>query len=245
MTALAIQLWVVPLAIAWAALVGLPLRARERELSASDLGLLRRGRRAAVATAVLELHSEGLVEVRSRGDLARGRSPMRSGFADLPRSVYAALVVPVSLRGLKAKVRRALAAATAGLAHSGLVPGRTRWLLARAILLVAAAVATIRLVDGSEPAAAVFASAIVAGFIPRRTVAGRRALRRLRREHAELLSVPAWTPRQVAVGYGLTGRLPSALRPLLRRVRSRHLSFGGMDLGDGVSAGHGGGMAPD
>jgi hypothetical protein len=124
--------WVWMLLPVWALLVWTPVPMRRlSELSAVQVGLVRRGRRAAVRTAVTTLYLDGLVEVRRNGALARGTGSMRTGGDQLVRAVYAALTTPNWFRLLpgRPRVRQAMADSGRRLAAATvlawLVPRRT------------------------------------------------------------------------------------------------------------------------
>lgn len=204
--------WAAVLVPGWLLLVGLPMTARRRfELPASAMGFLRRGERRALATAVTALYADGLVAASRRGLLQRGTAPMRAGVEPFAAAVYAAMPAPTRFRALpgRPRVRRAVATLVRELSSAGLIPGRMRWLLARIVLLATAVVSGIRALDPGLASqlraryAVVLVAAVVAWWVPRRTVAGYRALHRLRREYAE--------SHDAAIGCALAGVVPPGL----------------------------------
>jgi uncharacterized protein (TIGR04222 family) len=218
----------------WLLLVWWPVFARRRrELAAPAMGFLRRGERGALGTAVTALYADGLIVVSRRGLLQRGASPMRAGVEPFAAAVYAAMPAPTRIGALPARsrVRGAVATLVRDLSRAGLVPGRVRWLLARVVLLATAVVSGVRVLDPDlswelrVPYAVALVLVVAAWWVPRRTVAGYRALRRLRREHADLLRAAggdrsgAVDPDGAVIGYALAGVVPPGLAAGLARGR--------------------------
>jgi uncharacterized protein (TIGR04222 family) len=193
-------LWAVALAVGWLTLVGWPIVARDdRPLSAIEVGYLRRGERGAISTAAFLLLSLDLVRVTRKGALARSGAPIRSGLDPFAAAVYAAMPRPTGLRAMSAKprVRAAVRALVGGLAAAGLVPGRVRWLLSRLTLIAIAVTGAVGLAqpDGGPAERISYAGVLLlaAGAWPvrRRTVAGYRRLRAVRRQVASAATQPA------------------------------------------------------
>ena len=235
MTAVVAYLLAAALGLWWCWLTATPVRLRgDPELSPAQVALLRqRGRRAALVAAVTELYVAGLVAVHGSGRLVRGDAAMTADRSELARAVYRVLVVPRGLHrvALFAPVRAALRAAADGLARSGAAPIRTRWRLSR-LALAGVVVVTLAGVTRAGalppllvlPAVVLVAASVAAWFLPRRTVAGARLLRRLRQEQAARWAGPSdaepfdsWTPSQAAWVSALTGMVLSGLEPALRR----------------------------
>lgn len=255
-------LWAAVLLPAWASLVWLPLTARgDRTLTAVEMGFLRHGTWGAIGTAVAQLHAGGQAVTPWRGTLARGPKPMRPGMDPLARAVYAALLSPTWLTTLTARsqVRSALRDLVSRMAAAGLVPGRLRWFLARAIL-IAVAVACLaqllrrELTSQAVPYALTLLAAVVAWRVPRRSLAGYRTLVALRRQHVPRPPTPdgATTelPSRAGIGYALTGAVDPALAKAFARTRRRPgphdrasaVGYVGLwTLGDGAGGGGVGG----
>lgn len=179
----------------WAGLHLLPARPRGwPELPATYAALLRRrGRRRAVAAAVAELRAAGLVTVDERGRPRRTDATAHgdvSAFGDLSgpaRAVHQALTTPRAPAALavRAPVRAALRDATGELVRYRAVPEPRRWRLSRLALLGVVVVTLLGLTRaGALPAAllplalGLLAGSVAAWFLPRRTIAGARLLRR-------------------------------------------------------------------
>jgi uncharacterized protein (TIGR04222 family) len=224
--------WAVALVSGWLLLVGWPLSARRRiELSAPGMGFLRRGERGALATAATALYVDGLAAVSRRGLLQRGQAPMRAGVEPFAAAVYAAMPAPTRFRALsgRPRVRAAVATLVHELSRAGLIPGRVRWLLARAVLLATAVISGARVLDPELPSelrvpyAIALTAAFVAWWVPRRTVAGYRALRRLRREYADTLREAGGdrssvaNPDQAPIAYALAKVVPPGLAAAFAR----------------------------
>lgn len=240
--------WLVPLLLGWGLLVGLPFAVRRPYvLPAVGVGFLRRGKRGAFMTALTVLHADGLVGVSRRG-LTRSRKPMRSGVDPFAAAVYAAMPAPTGARVLRGRtrVRRGLATLTRELARVGLVPGRTRWWLARGLLVVIAAISCYQLVGADRswgvrlPYLLVMLAVLAAGWARRRTIAGYRALRAQRREHADLLRSPIdlrreqHSPGAVATAYALGGGvLMPGLTNVWGRPSSDHYPYPDASRSDG------------
>ena len=233
MTAVVAYLLAGVLWLLWAWLTAAPLRPRdEPELSAPQIALLRvRGRRAALIAAVTELYAAGLVVVGRRGQLRRRDVAVPAGLSELARAVYRTLVLPRSLGSvaLRAPVRAALRAAAGELARCGAAPSprRSRW--SRLALLSIVVVSLLGVTRAGAlppplvlPAPLLVLAAVAAWFAPRRTVAGTRLLRRLRREHADRwadrsrLPASSGTAAQVARASAVSGTVAPGLEALLR-----------------------------
>lgn len=193
-------LWATVLLAGWLILVGWPATGRDDgPLSPVAVGYLRRGERGAISTAAFLLFSMDLVRVTRKGALARGSAPMRTGLDPLAAAVYAAMPGPTGLRALstKQRVRTAVRTLVRDLARAGLIPGRVRWLLARFTLLATVAVAGFALADPDRrPAERIGCAGLVlvaagAWRVRRRTVAGYRRLRAVRRQVAYSSTPPA------------------------------------------------------
>lgn len=166
--------------------------AAEVEPTATELGYLRRGTRGAVLTALGGLLTEGVIMVRSRGGVRRTDKPLRRCRDPFQRAVYDALHGPAGARDLATRpaVRRARADLAERLADGGLVPGRLRRTVGVATLIAVPAVA----IAGARSAldAAVTGAALLITvslwLLSRRTIAGHRLLRRMRRQRARQLA---------------------------------------------------------
>jgi uncharacterized protein (TIGR04222 family) len=192
------------------------------DLSPTEVGLLRGGAKAALVTALTALHADGLIEIRRQGGVRRASAAMPAGRDSFERTVYAALHTPAGVRSLATRlaIRRALAVLAGRLADLGLMPGRLSWSVGRMALVAVLAVVVARLVAGDtqRPTFAILtAAALIAGclwFLPRRTIAGHRVLRALRREHAHRLA--AWTagehePHDASLDAKLEHATPAAI----------------------------------
>lgn len=252
MTAVVAYLVAVGLGLLWCWLTATPVRLRgQPELSAPQVALLRpRGRRAALAAAVTELYAAGLVTLERSGRLRRGDTPMPAGLPEVARAVYRTLVLPRSLRSVtvRAPVRAALRTATDQLARLGAVPTRARRRWSRLVLVAMVVVTLLGVTRAGAlppllvlPALLLVVAALMAWFLPGRTIAGARLLRRLRAEQAERTGPePVESPAQAALANALTGMVLPGLEPALRLgIRDRRVlgdatidvSYGGGGLG--------------
>jgi uncharacterized protein (TIGR04222 family) len=242
-------------------LIRFPFRRRTpRELRPTEVALLRSGPAAAVVTALVLLHARAAVDaaapgtVRRTGALPRGCDP-------LARLVYESLARPGGPRELATRgpVRGGLTDLATGLAGAGLVlPARRGYALR--IVAVGAGLATVagllaiagRLgiggvggagALGGHPALAAVALVALAvasaglALLPRRTGAGRRLMRRLRRRHADLTpehgpDAADWSPQVHGLAVALYGA------DALRLTFPRFASQGGL-FAAARPAGHG------
>lgn len=180
----------------------LPVMPTPIELSDTDIGYLRRGTRGAVLTALTALRAHGLIAIRQRGGVRRTSRAMAAGGDGLERAVYGALHSAAGPRSVATKpaVRRALATTAERLAGAGLIPGRFRRSLGRAMLIAVAILGIVSLSAGDAGTPMVVGlclAMILAGclWLPsRRTVAGHGVLGMLRREHARLIA--GWSPTE-------------------------------------------------
>jgi uncharacterized protein (TIGR04222 family) len=184
------------------------------ELRPTEVALLRGGRRAAVVTALVLLHARAAVDGGEPGR-ARRCGPLPRGCDPLARVVYAALVPPASPRELVGHpaVRRALAQLSTDLAAARLTVAAWRRLalagLAAASIAVAAAygVAQDRATTVVPLAAAALGTLALAA-LSRRTLAGRRTVRGLRRRYADVtagMDAADWSPRSLGLAVAVHG----------------------------------------
>ncbi|HEU5471121.1 MAG TPA: TIGR04222 domain-containing membrane protein [Actinophytocola sp.] len=183
-------LLITALLVVAAALLLLPPAAKSVDLLPTEIGYLNRGGRGAVATALTVLYTADLLEIRYRSTVERSDKPLpsRSELEPFVRAVYTDIHVQARPGALPSRpaVRRGLAALAARLADAGLVPGRFRLLAGRTVLAAAVVLAIVRLAARSgagEALLALIAGAVVLWRLSRRTIAGHRLLRRLRRDY--------------------------------------------------------------
>lgn len=224
--------WTLALLAAWVLVMAFPMRASAPEPGHAESGLLRRGRWAALQAAVVRLHAAGLVEVDTEGRLARTKRKLRSDIDGLAQAVYAAMPEPTSVLMLRIRpgVRQALGELVQRLAAHGLVQGRRRWRFSRALLVVVAVLCVRQLTGGAGTvvdaalAMVLLIAAVAAWFVPRRTVAGQRLLRQLRRQHDGMPQLirdgdaGELTAEQVAMVHGLSGQAPAGLAGAFARA---------------------------
>jgi uncharacterized protein (TIGR04222 family) len=190
------------------------------DLLVTEIACLAGGRWAAVRAGLVMLLRRGLLDSNRRGRIERVGSSPRDG-EPLEKALYAALLGWCGARevGEKPRVRAAVRDLRRGLERRGLV--RRGWVrvVVPLALAVVPGVAVARLVSfGAVPPAAgvllvVVCAASAAWFLPRRTVAGARALRRLRGEHAAAVAeiesgaadVAMWSPQRVGAVVALYG----------------------------------------
>jgi uncharacterized protein (TIGR04222 family) len=163
-------------------------RARETGLAISPVGvaLLRGGDRAALVTAVVTLHRDGVVAAGSGGTLRR--IGVASGGEPLVRAVYASLPRDLSLRDLliRPSVRGALRDVRADLARRGLALSdavRVETTLAGVVGVVLGILALVTAPPAAAPVAIVGACAVVAvllALLSPRTLRGQRMMAALR-----------------------------------------------------------------
>ncbi|ROT34066.1 TIGR04222 domain-containing membrane protein [Micromonospora sp. HM5-17] len=158
--------------------------------TATDLGYLIGGARAAVRTGLAMLHARGLVVAERPGGLRRiGALP--AGVEPLERAIFGALDRTMAPREVanQRQVRRALAGQREELIGLGLLRPAWRRLALPATLVVAPPLLVARLVTDDQlsrgtAVLVVLAFAAVANlFLPRQTAAGARLLRDARRRY--------------------------------------------------------------
>ncbi|MCW6005238.1 TIGR04222 domain-containing membrane protein [Micromonospora sp. CPCC 205371] len=186
----------------------------------TEVAYLASGRWAAVRAGLVMLYARGLLEAGRRGRIGRVGSSPRTG-EPLERALFASLLGWSGARevGQKPRVLVTQRELRRGLERRGLV---RRWWVRALVppgLAVLPGVLVARLVslDVIVPQVGVLGVvACAAGavwFLPRRTVAGARLLRRLRVDHADLVAeiesgrarLGAWAPERVGVVVALYG----------------------------------------
>jgi uncharacterized protein (TIGR04222 family) len=209
-------------------------------LTATGIGHLRGGGRAAVCTGLAMLHAREAVvagrdgSVRRTGSLPRDAEP-------LERALFTALYGDMSPRELahQPRVRAAIGDVRRDLIRRGLVrPQRRRvlvplalavvppWLLARLIDVIGVPVGL---------ATTVALVAVACWFLPRRTLIGQRALSHLRARHPEPTGPAATAPARLGPVVALYGT-PVLRATMPRFARESGLLDGGkwsVFLGDG------------
>lgn len=196
---------------------GDPRGARELDRRPEDVAYLNGGPDLAVYAALSAMHVDGSIVTsgRTTGQVRAGGRPGRSATA-LQRAVHAAAhrLTPGRTLGTHAPVRTELQRIAHRLESTGLLlsgPDRVRHRAAAWLPGAAAALGTARLLAGMADGrpvgflpAPVLVLAVVtlvlAVRVPRRTVAGDRALDAVRAEHAVL--APTMRPGWTAVGAG-------------------------------------------
>ncbi|MFD9065873.1 TIGR04222 domain-containing membrane protein [Kitasatospora purpeofusca] len=165
----------------------LPLRGRAEHLPAAGVAAVRGGSGAALAVVVVELHLAGVLDVDRFGRLKRvvHGSPGRDG-TPLHRAARSAFgrALSRSDAAVAPAVRRANEEVRVDLVARGLRCGRVRLAAAGLTALAAAVLALVAAAQGAAPAGvpvAVLALGVL--LAPVRTLAGRRLLRDLRRDH--------------------------------------------------------------
>lgn len=218
-----------------------PWRVRA-DVGGCTVAYLRGGERAVVVTALATLHERGTVDVAKRG-MVRRAGPLPGNAGAIERAVYAALYQPNGPQRLpgRPEPRRALADLRAELAEAGLLLGTWRWVALRVTLCVALLIVLARLVAGGlHPLTfGVLGGFLVIGLVlwvlPRRTRAGARTLRAVRRRYP--LTSLGGSPRDVGMCVGLYGK-PALLYGMARFARDGGLLDGGKaydrGVGDGV-----------
>jgi len=154
------------------------------DLTARELAYLRRGRYGVVLTVLAELHGEGAVDL-SRSRRVHRLDPPRDCDDRLAIAVYAGLNHTRWPRLLAAlpSVGRECRPLRAELCDRRLRPSGRRWVLASALRAWAVGLAIATMLEQQARGMAVVATLVVAGLAvvtgwgPRRTVAGRRELR--------------------------------------------------------------------
>jgi uncharacterized protein (TIGR04222 family) len=184
-----------------------PAVSSEDALWPTEFGHLRRGGRTALLTALASLRKDRMVAFGRNGVRQTDQAP-GSGDDPFRVAVYHALTV-ARARGRRAtrpSVRAARAALAQRLVGYGLIAGRGRRWLGRALILASPVVALAGAVTGHTGWLGFgFAALVGAGglWFSRRTVAGHLTVRSLRRGHNELMG-------------GLTARDLDAVRPSTR-----------------------------
>ncbi|MGW4378711.1 TIGR04222 domain-containing membrane protein [Kitasatospora sp. NPDC004531] len=211
----------------------LPGRGRTDGLAAVEVAAVRGGARAALATAVVELHGAGTIDTGPHGRLRRAANvgPGRDA-TSLHRAVWTALSRAVSLADVAVAptVRRARAELRADLTARGLRCGPAR--LAAARLLALASGGTAVAVAALPVGLPLAVLALVVVLAPARTAAGHRLLRELRRQHPLPDAAPP-LPGDVGLLTALHG--PRALRLLVPRFAARARLLGGRAARDTVA----------
>ncbi|MEO3820075.1 TIGR04222 domain-containing membrane protein [Plantactinospora sp. B24E8] len=186
----------------------------QQDASATDLGYLTGGARAAVRTGLAMLHARGLVVADPPGRLRRaGVLPAR--LEPLERALFGALHGAMAPREVanQPQVRRALAEHREGLIGLGLLRPAWRRIALPAMLVLVPPLLVARLVaddvvGGGAALLIVLAFAVFANlFLPRQTVAGARLLRDARRRHpvpGAPATDPAAEPGTAVALYGVT-----------------------------------------
>jgi uncharacterized protein (TIGR04222 family) len=154
------------------------------DLTARELGLLRRGRYGVVLTVLAQLHGEGAVDL-SWGRRVRRLDPPRDCDDRLALAIYAGLNHTrwPRLLALLPSVRRQCRPLRQELRDRRLRPTTRRWLFATMLQVYAISLALATLVEQSARGSTVSATLVVAALAgavsvaPRRTVAGWRELR--------------------------------------------------------------------
>lgn len=186
----------------------------------TEIAYLANGRWAATRVGLAMLHARGLLDTSRRGRVQRVGSSPRAG-EPLEKALFAGLLGWSGARevGEKPRVRAAHRQLRRGLERRGLV--RRWWVrsLVPLVLAVLPGVVVARLVslETVAPQAGMLGVAACAAaavwFLPRRTVAGARALQRLRADHADLVTElesgqarpGMWAPERVGVAVALYG----------------------------------------
>ncbi len=213
-------------------------RSSERDLTPEMAGYLAAGPRRAIHAAIAVLRGDGAVAVTWAGSLKRMQAPSQD-LDPLPDAIYETIARPTRARALAGDppVRHALAAIRAELATRGLVtrPWR-RWslgLLAAGVVVLGLTTTTTEPTTGltaaiaaASTAAASTAAAVSLCWLPRRTSAGRHALRTLHEQFPPPDDSDAST-EHAGMAVALYGRLDVAgienitARPPRRRSRRR------------------------
>jgi uncharacterized protein (TIGR04222 family) len=174
------------------------------KLGIAQAGYLARGRRRAILGALVALRVHGAVAAGRPGTIRR-KGPPPSWSDPLTRAVYRGLSTPVGTRMLRARtsVREALATTAEELVTAKLlIPGWRRAILP--VVLFGVAAVLVHALPWA--AAATGVPAVLAIRWPRRTRAGRRAVRDLRRAHpvpGEDAPADAWGTGMVVALHGV------------------------------------------
>ncbi|BCB76283.1 hypothetical protein GCM10022251_25130 [Phytohabitans flavus] len=225
------------------------------ELLVTEIACLAGGRWATIRAGLVMLLRRGRLNSNRRGRIERVGSSPRDG-EPLEKVLFAALLGWRGARevGEMPRVRATVGEVRRGLERRGLL--RRVWVRVTVplALAVVSGVATARLVsfDVLPPATGVLAVVVCAAagvwFLPRRTIAGARTLRRLRGEYAadvadleaRTADVEAWSPVRVGAVVALYGDAallaiaPVAARSAglldggrwTRRLRQRNIDYG-------------------
>ncbi|MFD7029504.1 TIGR04222 domain-containing membrane protein [Streptomyces sp. NPDC059917] len=225
-----------------------PEPARRRPLTPVEIALLRGGRRAAMRTALVELHLAGAVEATWPGAVRRVDTAAPRGGSGLARAQYNVLfghMHPRRLWGIE-RVGRAVAPEAREAERTGLLLTRRRVVAVRVVLLPALCAAVVgAAVEGADAPWRLLAllaggCALVLGALPRRTRKGAALLARLRGERIGVRRATVRAPAELLLNVALFGA------PVLREQLPRFTEESGlltrppkepMDRGGGSSCG--------
>lgn len=209
-------------------------------LTATGIGHLRGGGWGAVRTGLAMLHAREAV-VAGRDGTVRRRAVPRDA-EPLERALFAALYSDTGPRELasRSRVREAVGEVRRDLIRRGLVRPQRRRVLVPLVLVVVPPWLLGRLIDvvGAPVglATTVALAAVACWFLPRRTLAGARALRHLRAQYPEPTGPAAATPGALGPAVALYGT-PVLVATMPRFARESGLLDGGrwsVYLGDGA-----------
>ncbi|MGN9909822.1 TIGR04222 domain-containing membrane protein [Phytohabitans sp. LJ34] len=210
------------------------------DMLVTEIACLVGGRWATIRAGLVMLLRRGLLNTNRRGRVERVGSSPRDG-EPLEKALFAGLLGWSGARevGEKPRVRAVLRDTRRALERRGLLRPAWKRLVVPFALAVVPGVVVARLVSlgAVPPAGGVFAvvacAAAAIWFLPRRTVAGARALRRLRDEYAADVAalesgaadVAEWSPRRVGAIVALYG--DAALLAIMPEARGAGLLHGG------------------
>ncbi|BCB91156.1 hypothetical protein Psuf_084690 [Phytohabitans suffuscus] len=211
-------------------------------LTAIGIAHLRDGGWGAVRTALAMLHLRGAVVAHRAGMVRRAGSVPRDA-EPLERALFASLYGGMGPRELanRPRVREAVGDVRRDLVRRGLVRPQRRRVLVPLALVVVPPWLLARLIDVVSVRVGLLTSvalvAVACWFLPRRTLAGARALRHLRARHPEPTPDGVPTPAGIGPAVALYGTAAlAATMPLFAReagllgggVWSRFLGDGGL-----------------
>jgi uncharacterized protein (TIGR04222 family) len=200
-------------------------------LTATGIGHLRGGRWGAVRAGLAMLHAREAVVAGREGTVRRAGSRPRDA-EPLEQVLFAALYGNMGPRELadRPRVRAAVGDVRRDLIRRGLVRPQRRRVLVPLALVVLPPYLLARLIDviGVHVglATTVALVAVACWFLPRRTLAGARALRHLRALHPEPVGQDSAAPSRVGPAVALYGT-PALLATMPRFAREGGLLDGG------------------